>query len=178
MPLSLDVVESRARKVQLVLLDVDGVLTDGSVIIGEDGREAKAFNIRDGAGLVWAQREGLQVGLLSARPSQATAHRAAELGIDLVLQTGPDKRSAYLALLRERALTDYQVAYMGDDLLDLPILGRVGLSAAPVDAAEEVLSRVHWVSRFGGGRGAVRELVELVLRARTRWDRFVNQHLR
>src|SRR4029434_9143741 len=118
MPLSLDVVESRARKVQLVLLDVDGVLTDGSVIIGEDGREAKAFNIRDGAGLVWAQREGLQVGLLSARPSQATAHRAAELGIDLVLQTGPDKRAADSEAVRERALTDYQVAYMGDDLLD------------------------------------------------------------
>src|SRR4029453_9402809 len=107
MPLSLDVVESRARKVQLLLFDVDGVLTDGSVIIGEDGREAKAFNIRDGAGLVWARLEGVQVGLPSPRPSQATAHRAAELGIDLVLQTGPDKRSAYATLLKERSLTDY-----------------------------------------------------------------------
>ena len=79
MPLSPEAVENRARRIQLLLFDVDGVLTDGSVIIGEDGREAKAFGIRDGAGLVWAQREGLQVGLLSARPSQATAHRAAEL---------------------------------------------------------------------------------------------------
>lgn len=178
MPLSLDAAENRARKVQLLLFDVDGVLTDGSVIIGDDGREAKAFSIRDGAALVWAQREGLQVGLLSGRPSQATEHRAVELGIDLVIQTGPDKRAAYAALLKDRSLTDYQVAYMGDDLLDLPILGRVGLSTAPADASDDVLSRVHWVSRYGGGRGAARELVELVLRARLRWERFVNQHLR
>jgi 3-deoxy-D-manno-octulosonate 8-phosphate phosphatase (KDO 8-P phosphatase) len=178
MPVTLEEVETRARKIQLLLFDVDGVLTDGSVIIGDDGREAKSFSIRDGAGLVWAQREGLQVGLLSARPSEATAHRAAELGIELVIQTGNDKRAAYLALLKERTLSDYQVAYMGDDLLDLPILGRVGLSAAPADASNEILTRVHWVSRFGGGRGAVRELIEIVLRARLRWERFVNQHLR
>jgi 3-deoxy-D-manno-octulosonate 8-phosphate phosphatase (KDO 8-P phosphatase) len=178
MPVTLEAVETRARKIQLLLFDVDGVLTDGSVIIGDDGREAKSFSIRDGAGLVWAQREGLQVGLLSARPSEATAHRAAELGIELVIQTGNDKRAAYLALLKERTLSDYQVAYMGDDLLDLPILGRVGLSAAPADASNEILTRVHWVSRFGGGRGAVRELIEIVLRARLRWERFVNQHLR
>jgi len=174
----LDIAENRARKIQLLLLDVDGVLTDGSVIIGDDGREAKAFSIRDGAALVWAQQEGLHVGLLSGRPSLATSHRAAELGIELVIQTGPDKRAAYAQLLKDRSLTDYQIAYMGDDLLDLPILGRVGLSAAPADASEEVLSRVHWVSRYGGGRGAVRELIELVLRARLQWERHVKKHLR
>ena len=178
MPIAFDAVEGRARKVQLLLLDVDGVMTDGSVIITSDGGEAKSFSIRDGAAIVMAQREGLQVGLLSGRPSEATTNRANELGIDLVVQTAADKRAAYAAVLREHELSDYQVAYMGDDLLDLPILGRVGLSAAPADAADEVLARVHWVSRQPGGRGAVRELIELVLRARMRWDRLVAQYER
>ncbi len=172
-----DEVAARAREVRLVLLDVDGVLTDGTVTIASDGTELKAFSIRDGAALVWARREGLQVGLLSGRPSAATARRAAELGLDPVVETGPDKRQAFARILSERQLEDSHVAYMGDDLLDLPILGRVGLAAAPADAADEVLARVHWVSSRGGGRGAVRELVELILRARLRWDAVLGQHL-
>jgi 3-deoxy-D-manno-octulosonate 8-phosphate phosphatase (KDO 8-P phosphatase) len=178
MPLALDVVENRARKIQLLLFDVDGVLTDGSVVIAGDGMEAKSFSIRDGLALKWAMAEGLRVGWLSGRPSEATSRRAEELGIDHVVQSGPDKRVGYASIVKELQLTDYQVAYMGDDLLDLPILGRVGLSAAPADAAEDVLSRVHWVSRMPGGKGAVRDLIELVLRSRLKWDRLVTQHLR
>ena len=171
-------IAARARRIRLLLLDVDGVLTDGLVQIESAGRESKAFSIRDGAALVWAQRVGLQIGLLSGRPSEATTRRAAELGIDTVIQHTQDKREPFEALISERGLAADEVAYMGDDLLDLPILGRVGLSAAPADASEEVLSRVHWVSRYAGGRGAVRELVELVLRARLQWDRHVKKHLR
>jgi len=178
MPLALDVVENRARKIQLLLFDVDGVLTDGTVVIGSDGSEAKSFSIRDGLALAWAKAEGLRVGWLSGRASEATTVRAEELGIDIVVQSGPDKRPAYASIVKQLQLTDYQVAYMGDDLLDLPILGRVGLSAAPADAAEDVLSRVHWVSRMPGGRGAARDLIELVLRSRLKWDRLVTQHLR
>jgi 3-deoxy-D-manno-octulosonate 8-phosphate phosphatase (KDO 8-P phosphatase) len=177
MTLGPDDLAARARAIRLILLDVDGVLTDGTVDIASDGTESKAFSIRDGAAIVWARREGLEVGLLSGRPSPATTRRAAELGITLVVETGPDKRQAFADILTRAHLSDTEVAYMGDDLPDLPILGRVGLSAAPADAADEVASRVHWVSRRPGGRGAVRELVELILRARLRWEPLVGQHL-
>lgn len=169
MPLSPDAFAARAQHVRLLLLDVDGVLTDGTVEIRSDGTEAKRFFIRDGAALVWAKRQGLQIGLLSGRPSEATTRRAAELGIRVVVQGIGDKREGYAEILRTCELTDTDVAYMGDDLLDLPILARAGLSAAPVDAADEVKARVHWVSRHAGGRGAVREFVEQLLRATGRW---------
>ena len=122
-------------------------------------RESKGFHIRDGAGIVWAQRAGLTVGLLSARSSGATAHRAAQLAIRIVEQ-GVREQAGRLRADRRVTLgsTDEEVAYMGDDLLDLPVLARVGLSAAPADAAPEVRERVDWVSSCGGGRGAAREL--------------------
>jgi 3-deoxy-D-manno-octulosonate 8-phosphate phosphatase (KDO 8-P phosphatase) len=177
MRLDPDELTVRARAVRLILLDVDGVLTDGTVEISSDGTESKTFSIRDGAAILWARREGLVVGLLSGRPSPATTRRAAELGIDLVVETGPDKRIAFDQILSSQRLMETEVAYMGDDLLDLPILARVGLSAAPADAVDEVLTLAHWVSGRPGGRGAVRELVELILRARLRWQAVVGQHL-
>jgi len=172
-----DTVETRAKAIRLILLDVDGVLTDGTVYLGASGEEFKGFSIRDGAAIQIAKREGLMVGLLSGRPSGATARRAAELGLTVVKQTGPDKRQAYREILDELAIDDAAVAYMGDDLLDLPVLGRVGLSTAPADAAPDVRSRVHWVAGAPGGRGAVRELVELILRARGRWQPIVEGYL-
>jgi 3-deoxy-D-manno-octulosonate 8-phosphate phosphatase (KDO 8-P phosphatase) len=156
---------------------VDGVLTDGTVAIDSVGGESKAFFIRDGAAMVWASREGLEVGLLSGRPSEATTRRAAELGLKIVSQGGPFKVPGYESILAARGLADDQVAYMADDLLDLAVLGRVGLSAAPADAVEDVRSRVHWVSRSDGGRGAVRELLEVVLDAQGKWDRIVQTFL-
>ena len=168
---------ARASTIRLLLLDVDGVLTDGTVWIGSDGHEAKVFSIRDGASIVWAQRSGLEVALLSGRPSEATTRRAAELGIKSVIQAGPEKRAPFRRLLEERQLQAAEVAYMGDDLLDLPVLRQVGLSASPGDAAPEVRERVHWVSEAPGGRGAVREFVEALLRARQSWDGIISQHL-
>jgi 3-deoxy-D-manno-octulosonate 8-phosphate phosphatase (KDO 8-P phosphatase) len=176
MPLAQEAIETRARSLRLILLDVDGVLTDGAIHVHSDGSESKAFFIRDGAAIVWARREGLQVGLLSGRPSEATTRRAAELGIEIVVQGGRDKGKVFEGLLDANDLTDAQVGYMGDDLLDLPILNRVGLAAAPADAAPEVRGHAHWVSRYPGGRGAVREFVELVLRARGRWDALVRTY--
>ena len=160
----------KASRIRLLLLDVDGVLTDGVVVMHADGTESKGFHIRDGAAIVWAQRAGLPIGLLSARSSGATSHRAAQLGVRIVLQGVPSKLSGYEQILRSSAIDDAAVAYMGDDLLDLPIIARVGLSAAPADAAPEVRERVDWISRHDGGRGAVREFVEVVLRAQGRWD--------
>jgi 3-deoxy-D-manno-octulosonate 8-phosphate phosphatase (KDO 8-P phosphatase) len=169
-------VQSKATRIRLLLFDVDGVLTDGAVVMHADGSESKGFHIRDGAAIVWAQRAGLTVGLLSARSSGATAHRAAQLAVRIVEQGVKSKLTTYERILTDVRLTDDAVAYMGDDLLDLPVLARVGLSAAPADAAPEVRDRVDWVSTAGGGRGAVRELIELVLRAQQRWDDVVQQY--
>ena len=169
-------VQAKASAVRLLLFDVDGVLTDGAVLMHADGSESKSFHIRDGAALVWAQRAGLSVGFLSARTSGATAQRAAQLGIRIVSQGVAHKADAYEAICRQAGLEDSAVAFMGDDLLDLPVLSRVGLSAAPADAAPEVLASVDWVSSSSGGRGAARELIELVLRAQGRWNDVVQQY--
>lgn len=164
---------ARAAAIQLLLLDVDGVLTDGSILLGGDGSEAKRFHIRDGAAIVWAQAAGLRVGWLSSRPSPATTRRAAELRVEIVLQSAEPKLRAYEELLRRYDLTDRQVAYMGDDLVDLSVLARAGIAAAPSDAAAEVRSRVDFVTKARGGQGAVRELIEWLLRAQGRWQPIV-----
>jgi len=165
--------ERKASSVRLLLFDVDGVLTDGRVLMHADGSESKQFSIRDGTGIVWAQRAGLSVGLLSARHSPATTARARQLGVRIVRQQAGDKLDTYRALVGEERIEDVEVAFMGDDLLDLPVLRRVGLSAAPADAAPEVRDRADWVASARGGHGAARELVELILRAQGRWDPLV-----
>ncbi len=172
-PLTLEAVHAKARGIRLLLFDVDGVLTPGSIMLHADGSESKSFSIRDGQAMMWVQRAGLTVGLLSGRRSDATARRAAELGISLLIMGENDKRSAYGQILASQGLKDEQVAFMGDDLPDLPVLGRCGLSAAPADAEDEVRSRVHFVSRYDGGRGAAREFIEVILRGRGRWDALV-----
>jgi 3-deoxy-D-manno-octulosonate 8-phosphate phosphatase (KDO 8-P phosphatase) len=173
--MALDHVRERAAKVRLLLFDVDGVLTDGTILLHSDGSESKRFDIRDGTGIVLAQRAGLRTGLLSARQSMSTSERAAQLRIPIVHQGSADKLETYTEILRAESLTDEQVAYMGDDLLDIPVLARVGLPVAPADAAPEVRERVAWVSRQAGGHGAVRELVELVLQAQDRWTALIAQ---
>jgi 3-deoxy-D-manno-octulosonate 8-phosphate phosphatase (KDO 8-P phosphatase) len=152
---------------------VDGVMTDGAVLIHGDGTESKRFHIRDGIAMVWAQRAGLTVGILSARQSPSTSQRAAQLGITLVHQGVSSKIDTYDQIVGDMVLTDDEVAYMGDDIVDLAVLGRVGLSSAPADATPEVRSRVDFVSACAGGAGAVRELIELVLRTRGMWDSIV-----
>ncbi|HYM26132.1 MAG TPA: HAD hydrolase family protein [Vicinamibacterales bacterium] len=168
---------AKAAQVSLLLFDVDGVLTDGKILVHGDGTESKRFDIRDGTALVWARRAGLTVGLLSARSSAATDQRASQLGITLVRQGVASKLDTYSEILRDLQLTDERVAYMGDDVLDLPVLLRTGLSAAPADAMEDVRSRVDWVSGRNGGDGAARELVELILRARGSWTAILDEYL-
>ena len=163
-------VEKKAIRVTLLLSDVDGVLTDGRVILNLDGSESKQFHVRDGVGIIWAQRVGLKVGLLSARISAATTQRAAQLKIPLVVQGTESKLKAYEKILKKNHLTDAEAAYIGDDLIDLPVLSRVALTAAPADAVLTVRKSVDWVSTCPGGAGAVRELVELVLRAQGKWN--------
>src|SRR4029453_10141471 len=130
--------------------------------MGDNG-ETKTFSVRDGAALQWAKQSGLEVGFLSGRPSEATNRRARELGIDLVVQSGVPKKESFQGLITSRGITADEVAYMGDDLSDLGVIAQSGLSAAPADAAPDVTARAHWVSSHPGGRGAVREFVEVVL---------------
>jgi 3-deoxy-D-manno-octulosonate 8-phosphate phosphatase (KDO 8-P phosphatase) len=170
-------VHAAAARITLILFDVDGVLTDGKILLHPDGTESKTFDIKDGTAIVWAQRAGLTVGFLSARLSTATTQRAAQLGVTLLRQGVSGKLDEYAKITSELAIDDAQVAYMGDDVLDLPVLSRVGLSAAPADAVDDVRARVHWVSGRRGGDGAARELIELILRARHEWDPLLASYL-
>lgn len=167
---------SKAAAVRLLLLDVDGVLTDGLVTVHSDGTESKSFGIRDGIALVWAQRSDVRVGILSARHSPTTLHRARQLGITLIHQGVASKVEAFERILAGEGIPAEAVAYMADDIVDLGVLARAGFACAPADAVPEVRSRVDWVSQFAGGRGAVRELVELILRARGSWEAIVDTY--
>jgi 3-deoxy-D-manno-octulosonate 8-phosphate phosphatase (KDO 8-P phosphatase) len=172
-----DEIDRRAANIRLILFDVDGVLTDGRVSINGDGSESKHFFIRDGIAMVWAQRAGIRVGFLSARLSPTTPHRAAQLGVTLVYHGVSSKLATYERILTELDLQDQHVAYMGDDIVDLAVLSRVGLATAPADGVAEVRSRVHWVTTAPGGAGAARELVERVLRVQRLWDGVIEAYL-
>jgi 3-deoxy-D-manno-octulosonate 8-phosphate phosphatase (KDO 8-P phosphatase) len=160
----------RARRLEWILLDADGVLTDGRLIYGPEGELWKVFDVRDGAGIKLAQKAGLKVGILSGRSSEALRIRAGELGLNALMMSRPEKASAFAEFLATHETASERVAYMGDDLLDLPVLLRCGLSFAPSDAVPEVQERVHRVMRHRGGRGAVREMCEVLLRARGAWE--------
>lgn len=163
----------RARNLDWLLFDVDGVLTDGRLVYGADGEQWKVFNVRDGLGLKLAQDAGLKVGILSGRGNAALERRAKEIGFDALIQDRHDKDSAFTEFLDEYGVDPDRVAYAGDDLLDLPVIRRCGLSFAPADAVPEVRERVHRVLSAAGGQGAARELCEAVLRARSEWDALV-----
>jgi 3-deoxy-D-manno-octulosonate 8-phosphate phosphatase (KDO 8-P phosphatase) len=165
--------QARAAAIALALFDVDGVLTDGRVVIHANGSESKTFNIRDGIAMVWAQRAGVKVGFLSARASPTTPHRAAQLGVTIVHHGVRSKIETYEQILAELHLADEQVLYMGDDIVDLAVLGRAGVSAAPADAVAEVRAFVDYVAPSAGGCGAARDALEMVLRAQHAWEAVV-----
>jgi 3-deoxy-D-manno-octulosonate 8-phosphate phosphatase (KDO 8-P phosphatase) len=160
---------ARARKIRLLLLDVDGVLTDGRLIYGPRGEEQKVFHVRDGYAIVAAQGAGLIVGVVSGRESPAVARRLAELGVREVHQRVGDKAGLLPELCRRHAVGPERVAFMGDDVPDLPLLRAVGLALAPGDAAPEVRRAAAWTSPRPGGSGAVRDAVEWLLRIRGAW---------
>lgn len=160
----------RIRAVKLVIFDVDGVLTDGRIVLDDHGVESKFFDVRDGSGIKWLVRVGLDVAFLTGRQSHVVEVRAAELGVTRIHQGAKVKIDVYERLLNEAGLQDEAVAYAGDDLIDLPIMRRVGLALAPADARPEVKAAAHYVCREGGGRGAVREIVELILKGQGFWE--------
>jgi 3-deoxy-D-manno-octulosonate 8-phosphate phosphatase (KDO 8-P phosphatase) len=155
--------------VRLLVLDVDGVLTDGRLWIGPSGEEWKSFHVHDGLAIARAVRGGLRVAVVSSRSSPAVALRCAELGVEEVHQGVADKLAAYERLRARIGCPDEAAAAMGDDLADVPVLARVGLPAAPADATPDVRTLARWVTRRPGGAGAVREVLEAILRAQGRW---------
>ena len=161
--------QASLSKIRLLLLDVDGIMTDGRIHYDERGGEIKSFDVKDGHGLKLLQRAGFQVGIITGRCSSIVKRRADELGIEILYQGAKDKIIPYEEILREGGFKDDQVAYMGDDLVDLPILLRVGFSATVADAVAEVKDRVHYVASRPGGRGAVREVCEVLLKQAGGW---------
>jgi len=165
------------RRVELILSDVDGVLTDGGIWYDNQGIELKAFHIRDGLAIRLWQRAGFRFGVLTARSSHIVKLRASELGIDIVRQGFEDKLPVAEEVISECRLTPQQVCYIGDDLTDLPVIRRVGLGAAVADAAVEVRAAAAYTTQLPGGRGAVRELIETILKAKSRWDDAIQRYL-
>jgi 3-deoxy-D-manno-octulosonate 8-phosphate phosphatase (KDO 8-P phosphatase) len=161
---------ARLEKIRLLLLDVDGVMTDGRIIYDDRGGELKAFDVKDGHGIKLLQRAGIRVGIITGRQSAVVDRRAQELGIELVYQGAKDKLVPFLEILQKTGLTAEQIAYLGDDLPDLPILRRVGFAATVADALDDVKPHVHYITRCNGGRGAVREVCDLLLKETGRWE--------
>jgi len=176
-PLSPDELALRARALRLLVLDVDGVLTDGRIVLGER-EEMKAFHARDGLGVTLARAAGLQVAILTGRSSAAVARRAAELKVDHLVQGRPDKKAALAELLERLGLGPDQMAAMGDDWIDLPMLDAAALAACPADARPEVVERCHFVAPSQGGRGAVRDLVDALLEARGQRVELLERYVR
>lgn len=162
-------VQKKAAKIRLLLLDVDGVLTDGGIIIDSRGVEAKRFDVRDGQGIALLIHYGIKVAFVTGRSSSIVRHRAKELGVTFVYQGVKNKLEIYDRIRRKTGLKDEQIAYVGDDVMDLPVIRKVGLAITVRDSWPGLKSRVDYVARCGGGRGAVREVSELVLKAQGLW---------
>ncbi|MGO9611938.1 MAG: 3-deoxy-manno-octulosonate-8-phosphatase KdsC [Dissulfurispiraceae bacterium] len=165
-----------ARNIRLLVLDVDGVLTDGSIILDNEGNEFKAFHVRDGHGLKMLSRTGIQIALITGRHSKVVERRAHELGITEVYQKCFNKIVAYEQLLEKFKVTDSEVAYIGDDIVDLPVLKKVGLPVAVADAVDETKDVAQFITRNRGGRGAVREVCDLILRAKGKWKELLDEY--
>jgi 3-deoxy-D-manno-octulosonate 8-phosphate phosphatase (KDO 8-P phosphatase) len=164
----------RFARVQILLCDVDGILTDSTIFVGQ-GTETKRFCVKDGLGIRLMRESGLKVGWISGRPSQATEQRAQELHIDFLYQSSASKTVAANDLLRQTGLAWEQVGYMGDDLVDLCLLRRAGLAVSVPEAMAEAKALAHYVTQSPGGHGAVREVIELILKAQGRWESIIQK---
>ena len=170
-------IQERAARIKLLLMDCDGVLTDGRIWILENGEDQKAFHTRDGLGIDLLHRAGLKSGIISGRTSSALERRAQSLGVSYLWQGRDDKRQAFADTLAQAQVNSDEVVFIGDDLTDLPLMLQSGLGIAVGDAVAEVKAHAHYVTKAKGGKGAVREVVELILKAQGRWDDLVKSYL-
>lgn len=172
-----DILE-RARRIRLVIFDVDGVLTDGSLYLGDDGQEYKAFNSRDGHGMTMLQQTGVRIGVITGRSSEVVRIRMASLGVEHVYQGRREKVPAYEELKGAAGLPDEAIAFVGDDVVDLPVMRRVGLAIAVADAHPAVQRHAHWLTRSRGGRGAGRDVCELIMEAQGTLPAMMDHYLK
>jgi 3-deoxy-D-manno-octulosonate 8-phosphate phosphatase (KDO 8-P phosphatase) len=166
----------RCLAIDWLIVDVDGVLTDGGIVYADDRRELKQFHVRDGSGLKIWQYLGKKSALITGRKSPIVDVRAAEVGIETVYQGNPDKMPAYRQLLKENGLWPEQVCYVGDDVPDLPVMWHCGLAVAVANACPDVLAAAHYVTSVAGGRGAVREVIEMILRCQGLWRKLIERY--
>ena len=171
-------IANKAQKIKLLILDVDGVMTNNMLIYSDDGIESKAFNTRDGHGMVLLQKSGIDIGIITGRKSQLVTNRMKDLKVKHVYQGVPDKLPTFLKLVADLELSLDEIAYIGDDILDLPVLMRIGLAITPANGDEEVKSRVDYISPFKGGEGCVREACEIILRSQNLWQQHMDFFLR
>jgi len=174
---SRDEINERARHIRMLLLDCDGVLTDGRIIMLPAGDETKVFDVKDGHAIVMLHRAGIKSGIISGRQSSIVRARAKELGIAHVHEMAWVKTEAYEKILAEENLTNEEVCYIGDDVVDIPLLRRAGLAVAVADAVAEVKPFAHLVTTRAGGRGAVREVIELILEAQGKWQEALARYI-
>ena len=165
-----------ARDIKLLILDVDGVLTDGSIILDNGNNEYKAFHVRDGHGIRMLTHAGIKIAIITGRYSKVVERRAHELGITDVFQKCLKKKAAYAQLLKQHSLKDHEVAYVGDDIIDAPIMAVVGLPVAVADAADEAKKYALMITKNRGGRGAVREITDFILKAKGLWKRIFDEY--
>ncbi len=165
-----------ARNIKLLILDVDGVLTDGSIILDNAGNEYKSFHVRDGHGIKMLINAGLNVAIITGRHSGVVSRRAQELGITEVFQKCFDKNAVFSGLIKKYSLSEIEVAYIGDDIVDAPIMKRAGLAVAVADAADDIKKYALLVTENRGGRGAVREVTDLILKSKGLWERMFNEY--
>jgi len=171
-------INRRAGKIKMILLDVDGVMTDGRVHLDANLVESKAFFVRDGFGILLGRKAGLEFAIITGLLSPIVEKRAQVLGIKEVHYGFIDKAEVLADILSRRQLSPSEAAYMGDDLFDLSVMRLVGLTGAPRDAHPEVRAEAHWVSQYDGGRGAVREFIELVVKARGQWEQMLGEFVK
>ena len=167
----------KAAHIKLLIFDVDGVLTDGSLFLGDDGQEYKAFHSQDGHGIKMLQRHGVRCAIITGRTSKVVEHRMRNLGIDLIYQGQENKLEGFADLLKRLDLEPEQVAYVGDDVVDLPVMRKVGLAVAVQDAHPLVLKHAHWQTPRGGGRGAARDVCEMLMEAHGVLEREMETYL-
>lgn len=173
-----DTLVQKAKKIKLLILDVDGVMTDNHLYYNDEGVETKTFYTRDGHGMVMLQKSDVEIGIITGRKSQLVANRMRDLKVKHVYQGVPDKLPTFLKLIEELKINLEEIAYVGDDILDLPILKRVGFSITPADGDIEVKPHVDYISEFKGGRGCVREVCEIIMRSQGTWQQHMDFYLR
>lgn len=168
----------RAEKIRLIVMDVDGVLSDGIIAVNDQGQEHKNFHVRDGSAIVGWLRTGYQAAILSGRSAKCVDIRAKELGIPFVLQGNPRKISGLHHILHQTGYSLAETCFIGDDLPDLPLFGMVGLAASPADAVEEIQQQSHFISRYAGGRGAVNDLIRSLMKVQNRWQEHMDWYFK